>query len=253
MKQLLSAILLAMAMLSAAGHVAADGPYPPAADTYTDRNNTAANHGSDQNLLLSATNLAGCVETTYLWLKFDIPSTGATIAEASSSLTFGVGAGTTDLELRSSADTSWSEADLNWSNQPVLEPDVLATATGISPGSTATFTGAALATYLSARRGQTVSLVVLADCHGSVPPLVALALPGRENASGSAASLALTLACPDFVNPPPGVDAQDLQAIAAHWRTRPGPGWDPRFDLDGDDDVDIADIMLAAAAWGTGC
>jgi len=50
------------------------------------------------------------------------------------------------------------------------------------------------------------------------------------------------------------VDGADLQMLAAHWREHPGdPGWDPRFDFDGDGVVTVADIMRVAAAWGNTC
>ncbi len=50
------------------------------------------------------------------------------------------------------------------------------------------------------------------------------------------------------------VDVQDVQATAERWRLRnTNSGWDPRFDLDGDGDVDVADIMRVAAAWGNRC
>ena len=186
-------VLVVILAISAAGNVAAPGPYAPSADTYTDINAEDVNHGDDENLLLSASNLAGCVETTYLWFKFDVPSTGTTIDSASLALMFGPGAGTVDLELRSSANTSWSETGLTWSNQPELDADVLATAADVTPGSTATLDSADFAAYLDARQGQTVSLVVRADCDGSVSTSVALALPSRENPGGSGASLTLTL------------------------------------------------------------
>jgi hypothetical protein len=59
--------------------------------------------------------------------------------------------------------------------------------------------------------------------------------------------------CPDFT-PPAGVEVSDLTAIAAAWDQPPStPTWDPRFDLDTDDDVDIIDIMLVTARWGAPC
>jgi C1A family cysteine protease len=48
------------------------------------------------------------------------------------------------------------------------------------------------------------------------------------------------------------VDGADVQAMGFHWRQRSGgPGWDSRFDLDRDGDVDIADVERVAAVWGT--
>jgi len=188
---LLAGVIVMVLTVAGGGNAGAVGPYAPTADTYTDINNQTANHGTEQNLLLSASNLESCVATTYLWFKFAIPSTGTTINTASLALTFGSGSGTADLELLSSADTSWSETGLTWSNQPALDSPALATATGATSGSTATFSSAALASYLNARQGQTVSLVVRANCSGSVSTSVALPLRSKENPSGSGASLAL--------------------------------------------------------------
>jgi len=188
---LLAGVLVTVLAVAGGGNAGAVGPYAPTADTYTDRNYQDDNYGSEQNLNLSASNPGTCVATTYLWFKFAIPSTGTTINTASLALTFGSGSGTADLELLSSADTSWSETGLTWSNQPALDSPALATATGATSGSTATFSSAALADYLNARQGQTVSLVVRANCSGSVSTSVALPLRARENPSGSGASLAL--------------------------------------------------------------
>jgi len=64
---------------------------------------------------------------------------------------------------------------------------------------------------------------------------------------------ARTVPCYDFL-PPAGVGAEDVQLVAAHWREHPGhPGWDPRFDLNGDGQVTVADILRVAAAWGRTC
>ena len=198
LNRLLSAVMLAVILaIVLGGNVSAVGPYVPSADTYTDRNNVNSNHGSDNSLLLSASNLEGCVETTYLWFKFDIPSTGTTIDSARLALTFlSSGCGTVDLELRSSADTSWSETGLTWSNQPELEAEVLATATDVTLGSTATLSSTTFAAYLNTRQGQTVSLVVRADCGGSVSESVALELRARESGSAGAS---LTLLDPNAV------------------------------------------------------
>jgi len=65
--------------------------------------------------------------------------------------------------------------------------------------------------------------------------------------------LGSTPPCYDFL-PPAGVGAEDVQLVAAHWREHPGhPGWDPRFDLNGDGQVTVADILRVAAAWGRTC
>ncbi len=59
--------------------------------------------------------------------------------------------------------------------------------------------------------------------------------------------------CYDFVAPS-SVGVEDIQVLVAHWRQRAGePGWDGRFDLDGDGDVDIVDIMQVATRWGSTC
>lgn len=59
--------------------------------------------------------------------------------------------------------------------------------------------------------------------------------------------------CPNFV-PPATVGVEDIQAMVARWGwTSNTPGWDPAYDLNGDNKIDIIDIMLVAAAWGNTC
>jgi hypothetical protein len=59
--------------------------------------------------------------------------------------------------------------------------------------------------------------------------------------------------CPSFV-PPASVDVEDIVAMAARWGwTSSTPGWDPAYDLNLDDKIDIVDIVLVTAAWGHLC
>lgn len=59
--------------------------------------------------------------------------------------------------------------------------------------------------------------------------------------------------CPNFVSPAT-VGVEDIQATAALWREQSGDkGWEDRFDLDGDGDVDMVDLMWVAWAWGMAC
>jgi dienelactone hydrolase len=47
------------------------------------------------------------------------------------------------------------------------------------------------------------------------------------------------------------VDAMDIQAVAAAWQLEAGqPGYDPRFDMDGDQTITIVDVQTIAAQWG---
>jgi hypothetical protein len=158
-------VLLVMAMGGA--QVSAVGPYGVVADTYTDVNSVNMNHGSDQTLLLSGTSAgACCTASTYVWLKFNVPDTTATISE-NSQLSIPLLAGANvlmDLELRSSSNTSWDENTLTWANQPALDAQVLAVATNPAPGSDALFSGSDMATYLNNHKGQVVTLVVMAHC-----------------------------------------------------------------------------------------
>lgn len=169
----------------------AQSPYAVTSDTYTDRIRPSETHGSDINLSLNATNLTSCVETTYVWFKFAIPSTGTQISTAELTLTFNpAGSGPMDLELHS-ADPSWDEQTLSWATQTgLVDPTVLATSTGNLGGST-TFSGLDLVIFLNSNQGQTVSFVVFADCDGTVPSAGALAVASLENSNGSGISLSM--------------------------------------------------------------
>lgn len=47
------------------------------------------------------------------------------------------------------------------------------------------------------------------------------------------------------------VDALDIQAVAAAWQSEVGqPGYDPRFDVDGDERITVVDVQTFAAQWG---
>lgn len=81
-----------------------------------------------------------------------------------------------------------------------------------------------------------------------------------HQATAVSAPLVTPVVCPDVVTPP-GVDTLDIQAVAAHWpltAANPDPDGNPatpnyeaRYDIDQDGDVDVVDIMLASAQWGT--
>ena len=192
--RLISMTLLAGVLaLGLSGNAAAQNPYLALADTYTDINNPAVNHGSDTSLLLSASNNAGCVPVTYLWYQFSIPAIAQPIGQANLYLAFeNIGGGAAlGMELRSSSDTTWTESGLTWANQPALDPTVLATAPSVPPGSTATFSSTALANYLDAHKGQPVTLVVRANCSGTVAASANRGISTQENAAGSGVYLDL--------------------------------------------------------------
>ena len=59
--------------------------------------------------------------------------------------------------------------------------------------------------------------------------------------------------CPDY-DANGVIDVLDIADIAMHWgETTASPGWNNRYDRDGDGDVDIVDIMLVANAFGDSC
>ncbi|HSN78043.1 MAG TPA: right-handed parallel beta-helix repeat-containing protein [Anaerolineae bacterium] len=59
--------------------------------------------------------------------------------------------------------------------------------------------------------------------------------------------------CPSFL-PPAAVGIEDVVAIATRWGwTDATPGWDPVYDFNLDDKIDMRDIMLVTAAWGYTC
>jgi RHS repeat-associated protein len=61
------------------------------------------------------------------------------------------------------------------------------------------------------------------------------------------------MACAD-VQPPNGVGIEDIQAIAGRWGLHAGdPGWNPLYDLDFNNVIDVTDIAMAASTWETDC
>ena len=59
--------------------------------------------------------------------------------------------------------------------------------------------------------------------------------------------------CPDF-NANGTVGVEDIGTIAAHWGETPAsPGWNNRYDRNGDNQIDIVDIMLVVGAFGSTC
>ena len=59
--------------------------------------------------------------------------------------------------------------------------------------------------------------------------------------------------CPSFV-PPATVGVEDIVAIATRWGwTNATPGWDPAYDLNGDNRIDVVDITLVTKTWGAMC
>lgn len=177
--------------------VLADNPIFPAIDSYTDGSDPDEtwdmNFGNELFLQLGASNLAQCVPTTYLWYKFQIPSTTETIATANFSITFEtIGAtGDMDMELMGSSDNGWTETGITWRNQPALDIGQLATALSVPGGGTAVFSGSTLANHLNSRKGETVTLVVRANCAGTVSSQATRLSSSKENTNGSGAKLEL--------------------------------------------------------------
>lgn len=47
------------------------------------------------------------------------------------------------------------------------------------------------------------------------------------------------------------VDALDIQAVAVAWQLEAGqPGYNPRFDVNGDGMITVEDVQTFAAQWG---
>jgi hypothetical protein len=183
---------------ASATQVLAVGPYLPFADTYTNLNDEEpTNYGNEAFMQLSASNAAGCVPATYLWFKFNVPNPAVTIDYAELAVPFEDkgGADSLDMQLLASPVTNWVEKDPNgitWATQPDLQgAPVLATAASAPPGADALFISSALASYLDGKKGQVVSLVVRANCAGSVGTSANRVIRTREHASGSGVELTM--------------------------------------------------------------
>lgn len=164
--------------------VFAVGPYTPIADAFTLLNDPNDNNGTVPWLFLSASNADGCVPSSYVWFKFQVPNPSATIAYATLSVPIHPvydGDEKLDMELRSSPGVDWTEESLTWNNQPPLDPTVLATAPSTVAPNDALFFGDTFASYLNGKKGQTVSLVVKANCNGEVFIESTRVFAAREN------------------------------------------------------------------------
>lgn len=61
------------------------------------------------------------------------------------------------------------------------------------------------------------------------------------------------LTCPDL-DGDDDVDIADIMVVASRWHTAEGDeDYDPLYDLDGDSNIDIVDIMMVAVHWGETC
>lgn len=194
MKRMLLTLVLLMSLLLFTSPVMAQESYPPTEDAHTDMTEPTYNTGSEFYSQLAVSNLAGCIATTQLWLKFSIPSDLPTVTNATLTLLIESSppsVGTTNLQLRYSDNTTWDEGSITWGTQPSLNDTVLGIAQGVVGGTTATFSSAALATLANTHKGQTISLVVKGECGGTVSPVVALVARTKEHTSGSGALLTL--------------------------------------------------------------
>jgi hypothetical protein len=201
------AITLALLLaVTTASRVKAVGPILPIADTYININDAdPTNVGAEAYMLLSASNTnAGCVPATYLWFRFDVPNPDVTIDYAELAVPFENlgGAASLDMQLLSSPVTNWVENGPNgitWTSQPALDAQVLASAASVPPGADARFISSDLANYLEGKRGQVVTLVVRANCAGSVGTSANRVIRTREHASGSGVELTLRNGGPNSV------------------------------------------------------
>ncbi len=124
----------------------------PTADAYI-REANSTNFGSTDptNLFaVSVASLGSCVPDSFVYLKFSLTSVNAEIGSSSSIvLTTNSTLGTTgNLVLYPVTDDSWAEGTINGTNEPARGSS-LATVSIASSTTTATFTGASLATYLN--------------------------------------------------------------------------------------------------------
>jgi hypothetical protein len=91
----------------------------PIADSYVrDGSSASSNFGTATTLLVKDTSSAGNNRRSFL--KFDISSVGATIANAKLRLFGNHATGTTTDSAFAVANTTWTETGITWNNQPAL-------------------------------------------------------------------------------------------------------------------------------------
>jgi len=169
-------IVLGFISMITVGLAFGQSPHYTTADAYTTINYPDDNFGTEPYLMLAASNTpdSGCVKTSFLWFKFNVPNPTTTISFATLSVPIDpiyAGNEALPMEVHSSSNTSWTETGITYNNsKDHVDATVLAISPSTPPGSDALFTSPELAAYLNAHKGQTVTLVVMANCAASPAP-----------------------------------------------------------------------------------
>jgi hypothetical protein len=211
---ILSSLTLLLA-ISLSGSASAAYVGYPTADTFAYLGDTSYTPGLEANIMMDASNLAGCVASSHVWLLYQVPGSISASSDIMLQLHWvdiDLGPYAMPVELLSSSNTTWDEAALNWGNQPALDPVVLARAPDAPNGGTVSLRSPALTQYILDHAGQTISLVARADC--STPSAVDMnpvrMMRAREYGESGAV---LTIAAPTAV----GLHGLSGQTSGAFW------------------------------------
>ena len=103
----------------------------------------------------------------------------------------------------------------------------------------------------------TVTIVVTVDSSTTGmllnPAGVTATATDHDTGNNVAVEYTTVKGCYDF-SEPEGIGVEDIMQVASRWRCRCGDAcYDPRYDSDGDCDIDVVDIMLVVAHWGEVC